>query len=428
MRYKLVDVVKAGALCALVGLSGSQLKASVFMPPASDPVSIARSGAGVAYGNSLEAASANPGILATLRNPSSAFFACGTELHSSQATLQSSDNNIIYSDDKSRYLSGIGAAWRLNPVWTVGLKLDRPFLLHASMPIQYTGRFTGRSLNVSTTRMEAQLGWAASPKLAFGVSLGTTYIQHSWASDGKFKSEPLSDIDFRQSSSKYTPSYSVGLRWALNPDWTIGIAYAGPIKANLSMREVYQPYGIGKGVSNFDQNTDGFVSKMIFIPSKMTVGIRQRVNPLFTWEVDTRYVYGSKMAFPESPTSDDLIIASRNRLLFKNSFGISLMGEINITKHMVIRLGSSLDTTQLHHKEDISPLRYCAPLACFSGGLGYKMFGGELSLGYQFRKSHSIDTKDLDGIWINEQYITTRRTVRVEGMGHIVSIGFKKVI
>ena len=99
MRYKLVDVVKTGALCALVGLSGSQLKASVFMPPASDPVNIARSGAGVAYGDSLEAASINPGILATLRDPSSAFFACGAELYSSQATLQSSDNNIIYSGD-----------------------------------------------------------------------------------------------------------------------------------------------------------------------------------------------------------------------------------------------------------------------------------------------------------------------------------------
>ena len=61
-----------------------------------------------------------------------------------------------------------------------------------------------------------------------------------------------------------------------------------------------------------------------------------------------------------------------------------------------------------------------------STGFGYKIAGGELSFGYQFRKSQTTQTTNLDTVWTAHGLTNLGDRTQVEGMGHLWSIGFKR--
>ena len=67
------------------------------------------------------------------------------------------------------------------------------------------------------------------------------------------------------------------------------------------------------------------------------------------------------------------------------------------------------------------------PSAAFSIGAGYRVWGGEINLGYQYRQSQDQDSRSLSGSWSSAGYRNVGTRVRMEGMGHLLAIGFKKM-
>jgi hypothetical protein len=111
---------------------------------------------------------------------------------------------------------------------------------------------------------------------------------------------------------------------------------------------------------------------------------------------------------------------------FRSGMGMSLMGELAFTKNWTVRLGASLDPA-LRADSDVEPLVGGAKSSGLSGGFGYKMFGGELNVGYQYRQSQDIDTANLEGTWNQAGYAPNPTSItRVEGMGHLWSVGYKR--
>jgi long-subunit fatty acid transport protein len=443
--------IGVGALGLLAGLGAPHLAAQSWALPASDPVGIARSGTGVAFGNNLEAAGLNPALLATLRDGSSAYVAMGMEMESSQATLQS-NGSVLYSSDRNRSLPAFGSAWRLNPTTVLGLKLDQPFLRHATMPLDYTGRFQGQAFNLKTHRLEGQLGWAASPNLAFGASLGVTRVQYSWDNQVRTvvpvgNSGGLMESDLHQEGAKIAPSYSFGFRWAPNSRWTVGGSYVSSIKTTLPLTASYGPNApsfyalggtgtplVGTSAAGFAQQATTQISPGsggITLPGKFSLGVRQRVNVVFTWEADLRYIMGSQTELPGLPAATPAGAAGPTTgpgqgSGFRSGLGLSLMGELSLSKNWTVRLGAALDPA-LRADSDVEPLVGGAKSSGLSGGFGYKVFGGEVNLGYQYRQSEDIDTPSLEGIWSSAGYAPTPASqTRVEGMGHLWSIGYKR--
>jgi long-subunit fatty acid transport protein len=436
----------------LAGLGAAPLAAQSWELPASDPVSIARSGTGVAFGNSLEAASLNPALLATLRDGLSAYVAYGMEMQAAKATLQN-NGNVLYSSDRNRSIPALGAAWRIGPATVLGFKIDEPFMRHAQMPLAYTGRFLGQAFDLKTRRMELQMGWAATPNWAFGASLGATQIQYGWDNQVRsVVSTPgtgplgLMETDLHQRGSKLAPSYSLGFRWAPNSRWTLGGTYVGSMKTALPLTASYgslppsyytltgnapAPTGTsGAGVQQMATTVLNPGNGDITLPGKLTLGVRQRVNQVFTWEADVRYVLGAQTTLPGHPSATPAGAATINSPgqvnVFRNGFGITLMGELTLSKDWTLRIGAALDPP-LRADADVEPVVGGAKSSGLSGGFGYKAFGGELSLGYQYRQSQNIDTPNLDGAWKNTGFATNPASVtRVEGMGHLWSVGFKR--
>lgn len=443
-----------GTLAVLAGLGAPRLAAQAMALPASDPVGIARSGTGVAYGNSLEAAALNPALVATLRDRFGFYLAAGVEMEAAQGTLKS-NQRTLFSDDRNRFLGAFGLAARVAPDLVLGLKYDQPFLRHVRMPLEYAGRFQGRSLDLNTHRLELQAGWAASPNWAFGASLGVTRIRYGW--DNQVRSVvtivPPGDLpgstglvesDLHQSGAKTVPSYSLGFRWAINSRWTLGGAYVGAIKGTLPLSASFgsaapafynaggtlpPPAGIGAPGGQLLAATslapgDG----AIVLPGRITVGVRQRVNQVFTWELDARYVLGSRTRLPGYPTASAgaaAVAGSGQSNAFRNGLGVSLMGELVLSKLWVLRMGVALDPA-LRTDENVDPLVGGAKTAGLSAGFGFKCLGGELNAGYQYRQSQDVDTRGLEGVWDQNGLRTTTESTRVEGMGHLWSIGYKR--
>ena len=446
--------IGVGALALLAGLGAPRLAAQAWALPASDPVGIARSGAGVAYGNSLEAAALNPALIATLRDQGGVYLSAGMEMQAAKATLQS-NSEILYSADRNRFLPAAGLAVRVAPDLVLGLKLDQPFMRHAQMPLDYAGRFEGQALDLKTRRVEAQVGWAASPNWAFGASFGFTRIQYAW--DNQVRSEvdyappggtafPLGlvESDLHQGGTKAVPSYSLGFRWAANSRWTFGGSYVGALRGTLPLAASYgsnparyytltgtlpPPAGIGTPggqllASSQLQAGDG----TIVLPGKATLGVRQRVNSAFTWELDLRYVLGSGMRLPGYPTltapGGSAVSGSGQGTVFRSGLGMSLMGELTLSRLWTMRLGASLDPAMVQDA-GADPLVGGAKAAGLSAGFGVKVLGGEVSAGYQYRQSQNVDRTGLEGTWTAQGYATTPTSTRVEGMGHLWSVGYR---
>ena len=105
---------------------------------------------------------------------------------------------------------------------------------------------------------------------------------------------------------------------------------------------------------------------------------------------------------------------------------MSLMGELTLSKLWVLRMGASLDPA-LRSDESVDPLVGGAKTAGLSAGFGFKCLGGEVNAGYQYRQSQDVDVAGLEGTWTAAGYGTTPSSTRVEGMGHLWALGYKRV-
>ena len=446
----------ATAAPVFLGLLSPILTAQTIAMPASDPVGISRSGAGVAYGKSLEAVALNPALLPTLEGRFQYFLAAGEELESSQTTPQS-NQRTVYSTDRNRFVPALGLAWKLGKSMGIGLKVDMPFLRHSRLNAETPIRFLGDELDLKAQRVELQLGFALRNN--FSIGLGAGFVKIDTASgttlrglipkdqtsgvSGTNPSEGLFEQRVTQKGSTTAPSFSAGFRWAIGPRWTLAGAYQSKIRGTAAQTSrfaadpyrIYDNYHDSTPVTGLDAGTVVGLSRAvsgtdkIALPSRAAIGLRQRVNQVFTWEADVRYTQGTQFEFPSMPsmtTPSGVVRVAYPSGPFTNSVGLSLMGELKLSKAWVVRGGLSLDQSS-RKDEDVEPLLGGQRSSGFSIGFGWQVAGGELNFGYQLRQAQDQDSTNLDGFWDIAGYRRANATTRVEGMGHVFSIGFKKI-
>ena len=443
---------------AVLGLLSPVLTAQTIAMPASDPVGISRSGTGVAYGKSLEAAALNPALLPTLEGRFQFYLAAGQELESSQVSLQSSQQTI-YSTDRNRFLPAFGLAWKLGKSIGIGLKVDSPFLRHNRLSGDTSARFLGDELDLKAQRVELQFGFALRNDLSIGFGAGVVKIDTASGISlrGLIPENPLSGVSLgnqpqglfeqriTQKGSTTVPTYSAGFRWAIGPRWTVAGAYQSTLRGTAAQtaRFTDDPYRVyaNDGFSTPPGGTSAKAavvlglsrawagSEKVALPSRAAIGVRQRVNQIFTWELDAHYTQGTQIEFPSMPymtTPSGIVTVAYPASPFTNSVGFSFMGELKLSKVWLARGGMYLDQAT-RREEDVEPLLGGQSNAGFSIGFGWQVAGGEVDFGYQLRLSRDNAPINLDGVWSSTGYRRTGTPTRVEGMGHIYSIGYKKI-
>jgi long-subunit fatty acid transport protein len=418
--------------------------------PAADPVGLARDGAQVAYGYSLEAAALNPALLASLKEKAEAYLAVGLEMSSTQQSLENTQHTS-FSTDRNRALGAFGLAFRVSPTLALGLKLDEPYLRHVQLLDDAPSRYLGDGLSVSARRMEGQAAWSINPNLSFGVGLGVARLSFDSSSVMRLNVpntqtglvDTLVEQRVGQSGSKVVPSYSLGLRWAINPRWTLGFAHQSGMKGDLSLQAgfagpylgLYDSTGLRLAPDGAAVRAAGLLTASrpqagqgtLELPSQTTLGIRHRIHPRVTWEADLRWTSASLTlpTFASVATPAGTISAPNELPNGKSHFGVSGSIEVEVGKSWTLRGGLALDQRSIDEAL-VEPLLGGSRTASFSAGAGYRIWGGEVSLGYQYRQSEDVDTRRLDGVWSAGGYRSVGTKGRVEGMGHLLAIGFKK--
>ncbi len=439
----------------VLGVGALPVAAQSMALPAADPVGIARSGAQVAYGYSLEAATANPALLASLKGNGGAYLAAGLEMSATQQSLES--NQLTrYSTDRNRAIGGFGLAARLSPTWTLGLKLDEPYLRHGKLPSGSPDRFLGDGIDLSARRLEGQAAWALNPNLSVGLGVGVARLSYESTSVMRLNVpndpilpasatnpvEGLVEQRVGQSGNKVVPSYSLGLRWAISPRWTLGFTHQSGLKGDLDMKADLRGPNLGfydnDGLSAAPIGTDvraatllGASSAMagsatMELPSQTTIGMRHRITPMLTWEADLRWTSANLRVprFATVQTPSGTVAAPVELPAGKSHLGLSASMELELGKFWTLRGGLALEQRSIEEAA-AEPLLGGSRTAAFSIGAGYKVWGGELSLGYQFRQSEDQDIR-RQNIWSSTGLQGALNRVRLEGMGHLMALGFKK--
>lgn len=440
-------VIRAGLM---LGVGALPAAAQSLALPATDPVGIARSGAQVAYGYSLEAASTNPALLASLKEKGGFHLALGFEASSLQQSLES-NQRTSFSTDRNRGIGAFGLAARVSPALTLGLKLDEPFLRHAKMLDDAPSRYLGDGLDLSAHRLEGQAAWALSPNLSVGVGLGVARLAFESTSVMRFgvpntatgAVDGLVEHRVGQSGNKVVPSYSLGMRWALNPRWTFGFTHQSGLKGDLDLKAGLRAGSLGyfanDGLSTAPLGTEARATSLLAasiatpgggtleLPSQTTLGARHRLSPMMTWEVDLRWTSANLRmpAFASVQTPIAAVSAPQQLPQGKSHLGLNSSVEVELGKFWTLRGGLALDQRSVEESA-AEPLLGGSRTAAFSFGAGYKVWGGELNLGYQYRQSEDQDTHRLDGVWSATGFRGVGTKVRMEGMGHLLALGFKK--
>ena len=449
---------KVQHLAVVAGLSCGVLAAQGVRVEGSDPVTIGRVGTGIAFGRSLEAAGLNPALLVTLQDATVAHLALGAELQAQSATPL---NNQLrtFSDDRNRSLTGFGLAHRLAPNLTWGVKVDQPFARHLELRATGSSRFLGDQIALDSHRAEAQLGWSpvGRPEWSFGLGVGVTRLSFELGSvvragipvdpsqpaSGGNPVQGLAEVALREKGSKVVPSWTLGARWALAPRWTLAATLEAPLKASLGLSAAFKPSylrtydndGFSVPALGTDARAQALVANSsaragqgdLTLPARATVGVRQRVNQLFTWELDLTWMGAGLRtpAFASMDTPSGAVLPPSSLPSGKASTTAKLGGEFTLSKDWTLRLGLSLDSGYRAAGE-VEPLLGGASQSAFSLGAGYRVCGGELNAGYQYRLNRDTDRLGLDGTWSASGFRSVATQTRVEGAGHLLSLGFRR--
>ncbi len=433
------------------------LLAQTVVSQGSDPITIARAGAGVAFGRSLEAASLNPALLTTLQDAASAHLALGRDSQGAFSTLQGNQHKS-YSDDRNRFVLGGGASWTINPRLRLGVIVDQPFRRQVELKRDSDARFLGDRLSIAGRRVEAQLGWSPEgrPELSFGAGLGFTRVELEMGStlraavplnptQASSPSNPVTDVtefQLREKGSKIVPAYTLGARWALSTRWTLGASYESGVKTSIISEAsthgsltVYDYDGYSLPVVGAADRANALMGSSqvqqgsgdLKLPSRLTFGVRQRVNQLFTWEADVRLTFGgtSLPTFASLQTPSGTVSAPSQMAEGGSNKALFILGEVAMTKSWTLRGGLALESSSLDASKG-NPLLATGAQSTFSGGAGYKIWGGELSLGYQYHYLRQQDRQDLAGSWGALGFRSSNALVRYEGVGHLLSLGFRR--
>jgi long-subunit fatty acid transport protein len=307
--------------------------------------------------------------------------------------------------------------------------------------------------------VELQLGFALRNDFSIGFGAGLVKIDTASGTtlrglipqdpasgaSGTNPSQGLFEQRVTQKGSATAPSFSAGFRWALGPRWTLAGAYQSTIRGSATQTarfaddpyRVYANDGFSTPPTGLDAKAGTVLSlshallgtDKVALPSRAVLGLRHRVNQVFTWEADLHYTQGTQTEFPSMPfmlTPSGTVGVASPGGPFTNSLGMSLMGELKLSKAWVVRGGLSLDQAS-RKAEDVEPLMGGQLNSGFSIGFGWQVASGEVNFGYQFRQSQDQNPINLDGVWSSTGYRRTGTTTRVEGMGHVFSIGFKKI-
>jgi len=363
-----------------------------FVARADSPIAIFYNPAGISWltGDSFS-------IGATLINPTLRYTAPGGSIEEARRFTQY-PLNIYYSK-------------RINDNLSAGVGFYTSFLLSTEWSPDFTGRLVSRHSEIITYCLNPVVAYQASSQISVAFGLNLYYSNLYWERGidlsslaARLELPALPEGDFALDAHDFGMGYTLGVLYAIDDYWNLGVSYRSPLQISASGSVNYNIPGTGYGeeVDNLLQSLypDQSGSLDLSLPHSLTIGVSTTAIDRCFLEADLQWTGWSSfdklvidLSQPTSEVNDEIIDRK-----WKNAFALRLGIEIEATEKIRLR-GGYINEGSPVPNETLDPFFYSAYHQAYCAGVGFIREQMNIDISYMriSYKDRQVSNKFLAG-------------------------------
>jgi long-chain fatty acid transport protein len=131
------------------------------------------------------------------------------------------------------YIPNLGADWKLNDQWAVGLTVNAPFNFTTRYPLNSFTRYQALKSNLFNIDVQPTLAWRPVPELSLGVGFDANFVHATLSNALPNLSPLLPDASSNLTGKGWNYGWVVGAQWRASEMVTLGASYRSGIKHTL---------------------------------------------------------------------------------------------------------------------------------------------------------------------------------------------------
>ena len=133
-------------------------------------------------------------------------------------------------------IPNLGAAWRLNDRWAVGLTVNAPFNFTTRYGLDSFTRYQALKSRLFNIDIQPTLAWTPTPQLALGLGVDITYADATLSNALPNPSPLAPDGASNLTGNGWDYGWTAGLQWKPVEPVTLGLSYRSGVKHRLDGR------------------------------------------------------------------------------------------------------------------------------------------------------------------------------------------------
>ena len=311
----------------------------------------------------------------------------------------------------TQYPLNIYFSKRINDNLSAGIGFYTPFLLNTEWSPDFTGRFASRHSELITYCLNPVIAYQASPQVSVAFGLNLYYSNLYWERGidlsslaARLELPSLPEGDFALDAHDFGIGYTLGVIYAIDDYWNLGVCYRSPLQVNAEGSVDYgvPSTGYGEEVDNLLQSLypDQSGSLDLRLPHTLTIGVSTTAIDRFFFEADIQWTGWSSfdklvidLSQPTSEVKDEVIDRK-----WKNAFALRLGVEFEATKMIRLR-GGYINEGSPVPDETLDPFSFSAYHQAYCGGVGIVREQMNIDLSYMgvFFKDRRVTNEFLSG-------------------------------
>jgi long-chain fatty acid transport protein len=183
------------------------------------------------------------------------------------------------------YIPNMGASWKLNDQWAVGVSVNAPFNFTTRYPLNSFTRYQALKSNLFNVDIQPTLAWRPVPQLSIGVGFDFNFVHATLSNALPNLSPLLPDAGSNLTGKGWNYGYVIGGQWRASDMVTLGASYRSGIKHKLDGQVTVA--GLLGPAAAANVNTAGAAS--FKTPSILTFSGRVKATDKLTLEAQVQH-------------------------------------------------------------------------------------------------------------------------------------------
>jgi len=320
------------------------------------------------------------------------------------------------------YPLNIYYAKKISDNLSAGVGFYTPFQLSTEWSAGFTGRFASRHSEVITYCLNPVVAYKYSPQVSIAFGLNLYYSNLYWDKGidlsslaARLELPSLPEGDFTFDGHDFGIGYSLGLFYAIDDYWSLGVSYRSPlnIKAEGNVDYGIPNTGYGEEIDNLllSLYPDQSGTLELRLPHTLTIGVStSAINRCFL-EADIQWTGWSSfdtLVIDLSQPTDEVGDEIKDRK-WKNAFALRFGFEFEATKMIRLRGGYINEGSPVPNRT-LDPFCVSSFHQAYCGGVGIVREQMDIDLSYMgvFYKDRRVSNELLSGDY--------------EGLNHVIAL------